>query len=114
VKTGIILSLAFLLGACAPADKKYTERDLNRLVGESVARNRDARVIRDVKLLEQLQQGSVSNVVDKLESELDSDIDQLRTMLRSAELSDSYRSQLRGALSVAEEYRAKHPRERSK
>jgi hypothetical protein len=109
MRTLTFISLLLLVG-CAQSEKRYTERDVNRFGMESLIRSRSGRTLKSVSVLEQLRQGSISNAVERLEAELDSDIDQLRIVLRQADVSDSYRSQVRAALSRAEAYRAQYPR----
>lgn len=104
-----IISILFLVG-CRQSEKSYTEREVNRFGMESLIRSRSGHMFRSVVVLEQLRQGSISNAVERLELELDSDIEQLRIVLGQADVSDSYRSQVRAALSRAEAYRAQYPR----
>ncbi len=107
----LITALLLVLTGCAP-EKRYTEREVNRFGMESLIRFRSGRTVKSVAVLEQLRQGAVSNAVERLEASLDDDIEQLRIVLRQADVSESYRSQVREALARAEAYRAQHPREK--
>jgi hypothetical protein len=77
---------------------------------QSLIRSRSGSTLKSVAVLEQLRQGSIINAVERLESDLDGDIEQLRTVLRQADVSDSYRSQVQAALTRAEAYRTQYPR----
>jgi len=111
MRTFTVIPLVLLvLTGCAHSDKQFTERDVNRFGMQQFIRHRGGRVRTNVAVLEQLRQGSVSNAVERLESDLDGDIEQLRVVLRQADVSDEYLSQVRSALSRAEAYRAQYPR----
>jgi hypothetical protein len=99
-----------VLAGCAQTEKRYSEREVNRFGMQSLIRSRSGSTLQSIAVLEQLRQGSITNAVERLESDLDGDIEQLRTVLRQADVSDSYRSQVQGALTRAEAYRAKYPR----
>ena len=106
----LIPVLVLVLAGCTQSDKRFTEREVNRFGMESLIRQRSGRTLKSIAVLEQLRQGSVSNAVERLESDLDGDIEQLRIALKQADVSDDYRSQVRAALSRAEAYRAQYPR----
>src|SRR5437660_4342893 len=94
----IILVLLVLLAGCTHSDKQFTERDVNRFGMQQFIRYRSSRTLKSIAVLEQLRQGSVSNAVERLESDLDADIEQLRIVLRQADVSGDYRGQVRSAL----------------
>ena len=106
----LIPFLLLVLAGCTQSEKRFTEREVNRFNMESLIRQRSGRTLKSIMVLEQLRQGSVSNAVERLESDLDGDIEQLRIVSKQADVSDDYRGQVRAALSRAEAYRTQYPR----
>jgi hypothetical protein len=113
MRTSTFISVVLLvLVGCTQTEKRYSEREVNRFAMQSLIRSRSGSTLKSVGVLEQLRQGSITNAVERLESDLDGDIEQLRTVLRQADVSESYRSQVQAALARAEAYRARYPRAR--
>ena len=106
----LIPIVLLVLAGCRQSEKRLTDHDVNRFGMESLIRHRSGRTLQSIAVLEQLRQGSISNAVERLESELDADIEQLRVVLQQADVSDSYRSQVQTVLSRAEAYRTHFPR----
>jgi hypothetical protein len=111
MRTLTFIPIALLVATgCSDTEKRYTESEVSRFGMQQFIGHRSGRTRKSIEVLEQLRQGSVSNAVERLESELDGDIEQLEIVLRQADVSESYRSQVRAALSRAEAYRAQYPR----
>ena len=106
----LIPAVLLVLAGCTEREKRYTEQDVNRFAMESFVRNRSSHTLQSVAVLEQLRQGSVSNAIERIESHLDKDIEQLRFVLKQANISDTSRTQVQVVLSRAEAYRAQYPR----
>ena len=105
----MFLLLLLVLTGCSDGQKRFTEREVNALAMQSHVRNRGARALQTLSVLEQLRSGATSNAVETLETSLDSDIQELRTVLRQADIPDQYRIQAQTTLSRLEAYRARYP-----
>jgi len=93
MRTFTLISVAVLvLAGCSQSDKRFTERELTQM-----------------RVLEQLRGGSVTNAIEMLEADLARDIEQLRTVLKQSDPTNSYRGQIQGTLGQFEQYRARHP-----
>jgi hypothetical protein len=106
----LIPVVLLLLAGCTSGDKQFTEREVNRFGMQQFIGHRSGRVRANIAVLEELRHGSVSNAIERLESDLDGDIEQLRIVLRQADVSDDHLSKVRTALSRAEAYRTQFPR----
>jgi hypothetical protein len=122
----IIVSIAMVVtGGCSPSSQsaesktedvaakwdtaRYSDRDVNRAVLRSVVGQRTARARDQIQILEELRNGAVTNAIALLEKHLARDVEQLETIAKNAESTNSFQATIESTLGKFREYRARYP-----